>query len=240
MHASTATNERPLFVRETRFGQWFLGTETWFQSVLKVAVLDLVHLIDDRKKSYPVVVDVGCGMGRSFRLLKILFRSRRLIGIDLDEENLVIARNRTASERLEVDFVKSDCAAIDLPDASADLLLCHQTFHHLVQQEEALREFRRILKPGGILLFAESTKAYIHSWIIRLLFAHPMDVQRTAEEYLAMVRAAGFEFSERNVSMPYLWWSRPDLGILERFGFPPKERGARVETLVNVVARKPA
>jgi ubiquinone/menaquinone biosynthesis C-methylase UbiE len=240
MHASTAPNERPLFVPETRFGQWFLGTETWFQSVLKVAVLDLVQLIDDRKKSYPVVVDVGCGMGRSFRLLKILFRSRRLIGIDLDEENLVIARKRTLSERLEVDFVKSDCAAIDLPDASADLLLCHQTFHHLVQQETALREFRRILKPGGVLLFAESTKAYIHSWIIRLLFAHPMDVQRTAEEYLAMVRAAGFEFSERNVSMPYLWWSRPDLGILERFGFPPKKRGARIETLVNLVARKPA
>jgi ubiquinone/menaquinone biosynthesis C-methylase UbiE len=240
MHASTATNEGPLFVPETRFGQWFLGTETWFQSVLKVALLDLVHLMDDRKKSYPVVVDVGCGMGRSFRLLKILFRSSRLIGIDLEEENLVIARKRTQSEGLEVDFVKSDCAAIDLPDASADLLLCHQTFHHLVQQEKALREFRRILKPGGILLFAESTKAYIHSWVIRLLFAHPMDVQRTAEEYLAMVRAAGFEFSERNVSMPYLWWSRPDLGILERFGVPPKEPGARIETLVNVVARKPA
>ena len=67
-----------------------------------------------------------------------------------------------------------------------------------------------------------------------------MDVQRTAEEYLAMVREAGFEFSERNVSLPYLWWSRPDLGVLERLGFAPKERGARIETLVNVVARKPA
>ena len=47
-----------------------------------------------------------------------------------------------------------------------------------------------LLKPGGVLLFAESTKRYIHSWIIRLLFRHPMDVQKTAPEYLAMVRAA--------------------------------------------------
>ncbi|MGO8997430.1 MAG: class I SAM-dependent methyltransferase [Polyangiaceae bacterium] len=239
MLVSSTAAERPLFVPETRFGRWFLGTETWFQSVLKVALLDLFRLIDDRKKSYPVVVDVGCGMGRSFRLMKILFRPTRLIGIDYEDENLEAARKRTESERIEVDFLRNDCAAIDLPDASADLLLCHQTFHHLVQQEKALREFRRVLKPGGLLLFAESTRAYIHSWIIRLLFAHPMDVQRTADEYLAMVRAAGFEFEERNVSLPYLWWSRPDLGILERLGFSPKRRGDRVETLVNVVARKP-
>ena len=225
MLVSSTAAERPLFVPETRFGRWFLGTETWFQSVLKVALLDLFRLIDDRKKSYPVVVDVGCGMGRSFRLMKILFRPTRLIGIDYEDENLEAARKRTESERIEVDFLRNDCAAIDLPDASADLLLCHQTFHHLVQQEKALREFRRVLKPGGLLLFAESTRAYIHSWIIRLLFAHPMDVQRTADEYLAMVRAAGFEFEERNVSLPYLWWSRPDLGILERLGFSPKRRG---------------
>jgi ubiquinone/menaquinone biosynthesis C-methylase UbiE len=238
--SSPAANERSLFVPETRFGRWFLGTETWFQSVLKVALLDLIRLIDDRKKSYPVVIDVGCGMGRSFRMLKILFRAHRLIGIDIEDDNLEIARRRAQSERLDVDFLRNDCASIDLPDGSADLLLCHQTFHHLVQQEKALREFRRILKPGGLLLFAESTKAYIHSWMIRLLFAHPMDVQRTADEYLAMVRAAGFEFDEHNVSWPYLWWSRPDLGIFERLGIPPREHGKRVETLVNVVARKPA
>ena len=121
MLVSSTAAERPLFVPETRFGRWFLGTETWFQSVLKVALLDLFRLIDDRKKSYPVVVDVGCGMGRSFRLMKILFRPTRLIGIDYEDENLEAARKRTESERIEVDFLRNDCAAIDLPDASADL-----------------------------------------------------------------------------------------------------------------------
>ncbi len=237
--SSAAPSEERLFVPETRFGRWFLGTETWFQSVLKVAITDLHRLVGERTKSYPVIVDVGCGMGRSFRMLKILFRPTRLIGLDLEEKNLEAARKRVQSERVSVDFYKSDCAAIDLPDASADIVFCHQTFHHLVQQEKSLDEFHRILKPGGLLLFAESTKAYIHSWIIRLLFAHPMHVQRTAEEYIAMVRAHGFELDAESVSFPYLWWSRWDMGILERLGIPPKGQGAREETLVNLVARKP-
>ncbi|RYY63661.1 MAG: methyltransferase domain-containing protein, partial [Comamonadaceae bacterium] len=118
------------------------------------------------------------------------------------------------------------------------LLFCHQTFHHLVEQEAALAEFMRVLKPGGILLFAESTRRYIHSWMIRALFRHPMEVQRTAPEYLQMVRAAGFTVAEESISYPYLWWSRGDLGVLERwFGLRPT--ADREETLLNLVAVKP-
>jgi len=238
MLVSPAATDRALFVPETRFGHWFLGTDTWFQSVLKVAILDLFRLIDDRKKSYPVVIDVGCGQGRSFRLLKIMFRPTRLIGVDMEEENLEIARRRAVADRVPVDLVQGDCAAIGLPDETADIVFCHQTFHHLVQQERSLEEFRRILKPGGLLLFSESTKAYIHSWIIRLLFAHPMHVQRTAEEYLAMIRGRGFVLEPRHVSFPHLWWCRWDFGLLERMGIRPKAPGEREERLVNLVARK--
>ena len=142
---------------------------------------------------------------------------------------------------MQVELAGSDCAALQLPDASVDLLFCHQTFHHLVEQEKALAEFYRVLKPGGYLLFAESTEAYIDTWVIRWLFRHPMQVQKSAAQYLEMIRQQGFEFGERNVSYPYLWWSRSkDFGLLERFGLRrPKPFGEREETLVNVVARKP-
>ncbi|MEW5308048.1 MAG: hypothetical protein WDW38_000036 [Sanguina aurantia] len=115
------------------------------------------------------------------------------------------------------------------------------TFHHLVEQERALAEFWRVLKPGGRLLFAESTKAYIDSWAIRLFFRHPMDVQKTADGYLQMLRGQGFTFDAPDVSLPYLWWSRSgDFGLLERWGLrKPAAVGKRVETLVNVSARKP-
>jgi ubiquinone/menaquinone biosynthesis C-methylase UbiE len=239
MLVSTAPPDRSLFVPETRFGHWFLGTETWFQSVLKVAILDLLRLMEGKKRSYPVVVDVGCGQGRSFRLLKIMLRSTRLIGVEMEQENVEIAEQRVKRDRVPVEFLRSDCAAIDLPDETADVVFCHQTFHHLVQQERSLREFRRILKPGGLLLFSESTKAYIHSWVIRLLFAHPMHVQRTADEYMAMIRESGFVFEPRNVSFPHLWWCRWDFGLLERLGVAPKATGQRVERLVNLVAQKP-
>ena len=87
-------------------------------------------------------------------------------------------------------------------------------------------------------LFAESTKAYIDSWMIRLLFRHPMEVQRTAAEYLAMIRGAGFAIDPRSISYPYLWWSRADLGIKERwFGIKPP--AIREETLINLVAVRP-
>lgn len=220
------TRSKTLFVPETRFGFWFLGTQTWVDQVLKVAVRDLTRLLEPRRESYPVVVDVGCGQGHSFRVLQDTFHPQRLIGIELEEENLQVARQRAADQKVSVELLQNDCATISLPDACADLVFCHQTFHHLVQQERALAEIYRILKPGGLLLFAESTKAYIHSWIIRWLFAHPMDVQRTAEEYIAMIRGQGFQCEARHISFPYLWWSRSDLGLLESLGIPPSHRGS--------------
>lgn len=93
------------------------------------------------------------------------------------------------------------------------------------------------MKPGGLLLFAESTRRYIHSLPIRLLFRHPMEVQKTADEYISLIRATGFDLPPARISLPYLWWSRPDIGFLEWIGLPVPVQ--REETLVNAVAIKP-
>ena len=129
-------------------------------------------------------------------------------------------------------------AAIECPDNSIDLIFCHQTFHHVIEQEQALQEFFRILRPGGVLLFAESTKRYIHSLLIKVFFRHPMHVQKTAEEYRAMIRAAGFDLPDEKIAMPFLWWSRPDLGALEWLGLQAPGT-PREETLFNAMAVKP-
>jgi ubiquinone/menaquinone biosynthesis C-methylase UbiE len=229
------------FVPETRFGVWFLGSQTWVKSVLEVAVNDLMGLIgQQRQASYSLVLDVGCGQGKSFKLLTRALNPLRLTGIDADRGILEKARVQAERDGIAVDLMVGNGADIHLPDNCVDVLFCHQTFHHLVEHEKAIAEFYRVLKPGGMLLFAESTRAYIHSWMIRLLFQHPMDVQKTADEYLALIRQAGFRIEPHQISFPYLWWSRTDLGILNRLRLrrtPPV--GQREETLLNLVAIKP-
>jgi ubiquinone/menaquinone biosynthesis C-methylase UbiE len=203
--------------------------------VLRLAVADLARLAGTACPAAPVVVDIGCGWGQSFRLLADTFAPSRLIGCDISAEVLARAAAETTRHGLAVEYHQADSAALPLADASVDLVFCHQTFHHLVDQHGAMAEFHRVLKPGGLLLFAESTRAYIHSWIIRLLFRHPMEVQKTAEEYLALIAAAGFEVTPARTSYPYLWWSRTDLGIGE-YWLGRKPRAGHVETLVNTVA----
>jgi ubiquinone/menaquinone biosynthesis C-methylase UbiE len=228
-----------LFVPETRLGFWFLGTQTWESRVIRVALDDLAQLIPAGKRpARPVVLDVGCGQGKSFKPLHEHFAPRRLIGIDFEQECVERALEQAARDGVAAEIQRGDVSALALEDASVDIVFCHQTFHHLTRQREALAEFHRVLKPGGLLLFAESTRAYIESWIIRLLFRHPMEVQRSADEYMAMVREAGFRFARENVSLPYLWWSRSDLGALEFWGLRVPEQGEREETLINLVATK--
>jgi ubiquinone/menaquinone biosynthesis C-methylase UbiE len=225
-------------VPETRFGKWFLRTETWTVHVLERAIADLQKLMLQPRSHYPVVVDVGCGSGRALAKLARRFAPGRLIGIDIDPDMLAVSRQTAGRAGVAVELMLGSSSRLQLPDASADLLFCHQTFHHLVEQETALGEFMRVLKPGGVLLFAESTRQYIESPLIRLLFRHPMEVQRSAAEYLSMVRAAGFVVAPESISYPYLWWSRLDLGLMERFFglVPPPDRE---ETLLNLVAVKP-
>jgi ubiquinone/menaquinone biosynthesis C-methylase UbiE len=238
--AAFSENESPRqFVPETKLGFWFLGTHTWETRVIRVALEDLERLIPPGKRpAHPVVLDVGCGQGKSFRPLVERFAPQRLIAIDFEHACLEKAGQEAAKESFEVEIQRGDVSALALPDASVDVVFCHQTFHHLTRQREALAEFHRVLKPGGLLLFAESTRAYIESWIIRLLFRHPMEAQHSAEEYAAMVREAGFQFGPENVSTPYLWWSRSDLGAAEFWGFGVPQQGQREETLINLVATR--
>lgn len=244
MH-TPGTHSAPDYVPETSFGVWFLRTHVWQHHVLRVAIDDLDTLAGRLNGNTPLrggtLLDVGCGQGKSLGLLSRKFKPDTLIGLDSHGESLTEAAQEITRQGLAARLIEGDCTRIPLPDASIDILFCHQTFHHLVDQDTALAEFHRVLKPGGVLLFAESTKAYIDTWVIRLLFRHPMEVQKSAEEYLAMVRNMGFAFDTTHVSYPYLWWSRAkDFGLLERFGLrTPPPPGQREETLVNLAARKP-
>jgi len=224
------------FVEETVFGLWFLDTGTWYIHVLTRALNDLQRLLPPGQ-TFQEILDVGCGRGKSTQLLDERFHPRRIVALDPDFNLLKSVPDNTAHCRCERTLLHASATEIPLPDASVDMVFCHQTFHHIADQETAAREFFRVLRPGGVLLFAESTRHYIHSWMIRYLFRHPMESQKSADGYLALLRDTGFVIPTEKVSYPYLWWSRGDLGILEKLGWaPPKERE---ETLLNLVATRP-
>src|SRR5688500_18965533 len=108
---STDTVSSIALVPETRIGFWFLGTETWTRHVIRVALKDLSRLIPARKASYPVVLDVGCGQGKSFRPLIEHFAPQRLIGVDADERCLERARAEALREATPIELRLADLAA---------------------------------------------------------------------------------------------------------------------------------
>ena len=225
------------FIQETAFGKWFLKSNTWKSSVLCCALDDLERLMPEGVARYAKIIDIGCGSGNAFDELSKRFSPELIVGMDADPELQERANEAAGLCATPVRLHAANAADIDFPDSEFDLIFCHQTFHHIVEQETAMAEFFRILRPGGVLLFAESTRCYIHSLPIKLLFRHPMDVQKTADEYFVIIRGAGFVMPNERISMPYLWWSRPDIGFFELIGLPVPQK--REETLVNAVAAKP-
>lgn len=224
------------WVRETRFGVWFQGTKLWNRHVLEAAFDDVEPLLrpSDRVRD---ALDIGCGEGRAFPLIDRRFHPDRIIGVDVDPELVALGAGAAEGCEARVQVRRGDAASLDLPDGSVDLVFCHQTFHHLTYQERAAREFYRVLRPGGLLLFVESCRAFVWSLWVRLLFRHPMHVQRSAGDYMALLREAGFVIEPDDVALPYPPWSRPALGMAKLFGQPaPDEHDA---PLVCAAARRP-
>jgi SAM-dependent methyltransferase len=104
------------------------------------------------------VLEFGAGTGWLSRYLTQL--GCRAILLDVSPSALQFARE--LYERLPImgarpapDFLVFDGQHIDLPDESVDRILCYHAFHHVPNPAAIIREFSRVLRPGGIAGFAE-------------------------------------------------------------------------------------
>lgn len=233
-----AHSQRRQWVRETRFGRWFLSTNTWRRYVLGEAIPGLHRLLREGRPTAPRILDAGCGAGLAFSLLEQTFQPEVLVGVDIDREMTTTAATAARGCRCRIELATAPILDLDYPGRSFDMIFCHQLLHHTYEQEEVLRKFFQLLVPGGVLLIGESCRPFIRSWPVRLLFRHPMMVQKTADEYVELVRAMGYEVGERAVERSTPWWSRPDLGVLKRLGIAGDKPLPAAEVLI--VAKKPA
>src|ERR671916_2236055 len=79
---------------------------------------------------------------------------------DVSRGMLETLRGNAARLGLEVETLACDAAALPFPDASFDLVLGHAVLHHLPELDRAFGEFLRVLRPGGVLLFAGEPSRY--------------------------------------------------------------------------------
>lgn len=101
------------------------------------------------KQHFPRVLEVGAGTGIHLQHVRHSFDE--YVMSDLNAPFLQAAQARTSAERGIVSAVTQDATALDLEDASFDRLIATHVLEHLPQPHLVLREWMRVIKPGGIL-----------------------------------------------------------------------------------------
>ena len=99
------------------------------------------------------VLEVACGTGAVTRRLRDrLPEGARLVATDLNQEMIDIARGKIDEEKA-VEWRQADAASLPFPDDSFEAVVCQFGLMFFPDKLAAVREARRVLKPGGVYLF---------------------------------------------------------------------------------------
>lgn len=99
------------------------------------------------------VLEIGVGSGLNLPLYTDEVTA--VVGLDPSERLLAMARRRAEGSAVPVELVQGSATAIPLDDASIDMLVMTWTLCSIPEPVAALGEMRRVLRPGGALLFVE-------------------------------------------------------------------------------------
>lgn len=116
--------------------------------------LRLLARLDYLKLSPDYILDLGAGTGSAIPALEARFPKARLILVDHSPAMLRQAARHRRRFFPRTHFCCADVAALGLRDASVDMVHANLLLHWLPNLEAALQEIRRVLKPGGLLLFS--------------------------------------------------------------------------------------
>jgi len=149
------------FWETTDYDRAFRGSFGAYMTRVEAEALE--RLMGDERS--PVLLDLGCGHGRFLRWLAP--RADALIGLDRSARLLTVAGEALSSDPLSVPcgLLFGSAQEIPLADASVDRITCVRVLQHLPDQDRALAEVRRVLKPGGTLILVQYNWASPHGLI---------------------------------------------------------------------------
>jgi SAM-dependent methyltransferase len=132
-----------------------------FGTVGRAQVLGKVEKLLGRRPG-PFARSLEIGSGTGYFTLNLMQEGVIGAGVCTDVSPGMLEALRANAERLGLDVETAACDAAAQPfeDASFDLVLGHAVLHHLPELARSFAEFRRVLRPGGVLLFAGEPSRY--------------------------------------------------------------------------------
>ncbi len=124
------------------------------------------------------VLDVGCGPATITTGIADMVFPGRVIALDESPDQLEFGRRLAQGrEIVNLDFIKASAYTMPFADHSFDVVFSHALLDHLTDPERAMREFRRVTRPGGFIGICSP------DWEAFELSPLPMNVGRAISAY---------------------------------------------------------
>jgi len=108
------------------------------------------------------ILDAGCGTGEISARLAVLFPQATLLGVDVIDDHLALARLKSAAAGSRVRFENRSIFELGLPDASFDLVVCRHVLQAIPHAEQAIAELVRVTRRGGWIHLIPEDYLMIH------------------------------------------------------------------------------
>ncbi len=167
-------------------------------AISKRRILQRLKLLSLKEK---LILDGGCGPGI---FGAILAEANRVVGLDISWRSVHLATKRAADAHVRAVGVVGDLEFLPFGDGTFDVCFCGWTLHHFSEVNFVVRELKRVLKPGGMIAFAEPNEGNVAVKLSRFL----EDMLRN------LVLATGLDVVNRRVHPPSYYVS-----VLRGLGF---------------------
>ena len=132
-----------------RYDEWAASYDADLASWSYRAPARVAETVVSRLPAAGSVLDVGCGTGLVGRELRARGFGGRLLGLDLSQASLDIARQSEAYDSLDLADLQQP---LELADDSVDAAVCVGVMTYLPDVESVWREFARVVRAGGIVV----------------------------------------------------------------------------------------